>query len=164
MSVLSCSDTVLWFCFVISFRLIFTFFPFGKKETYFGKREEVFVPLPAPEWDLAPCFCWGRMLLETGRLVLWCSFRPSFFMFGGIGAALFASVARMTCPMSLLSGVFGWKKPIPAALRRGRQSPRAGFRYPLACLPTDSPSDGDSMGSAGGWVELFRRLRWPCPP
>jgi len=26
-----------------------TFFPFGKKETYFGKREEVFVPLPAPE-------------------------------------------------------------------------------------------------------------------
>ena len=79
------------------------------------------------------------MLLETGRLVLWCSFRPSFFTFGGIGAALFASVAQMMCPMSLLTGVFGRKNLV--RLLCGK-APGRGFVTPWPAFQQIPPLTG----------------------
>jgi len=96
------------------------------------------------------------MLLETGRLVLWCSFRPSFFTFGGIGAALFASVARMTCPMSLLTGVFGRKNLV--RLLCGKALGR-GFVTLWPAFQQIPPLTGILWARQGVWVELFRRLR-----
>ena len=52
-----------------------------------------------------------------------------------------ASVARMTCLMSLLTEVFE-QNPIPLLCDRIGKSPWVGFRYSLTCLPIDSPSMG----------------------
>jgi len=129
-----------------------TFFPFGKKETYFGKREEVFVPLPAPRVRSDPLFLWGSDVTGDGptRFVV---FVPPIFLhvwrdWGGV----ICLGGSNDVPDELTNGGVKTKKPGPAALR---QSPRVGFRYPLACLSIDSTADGDTMGSAWGLGGMY---------
>ena len=52
-----------------------------------------------------------------------------------------ASLARMTCLMSSLTGVLG-RNPIPLLCDRVGKSPRVGFHYSLTCLPIYSSSMG----------------------
>ena len=71
------------------------------------------------------------------------------FTIGGVEVTSLASMARVTCFMSSLTGMFGWN-PIPFASRQGRQSPRVAFRCSSACLPTDFPS----MEFLWAWLEV----------
>ena len=52
-----------------------------------------------------------------------------------------ASVARMTCLMSLLTYMFG-RNLIPLFCNRVGKIPWVAFRYSFTHLPTDSPSMG----------------------
>jgi len=99
-----------------------------------------------------PLFLWGSDVTgdETAHFVV---FVPPIFLhvwrdWGGV----ICLGGSNDVSDELTNGGVRMKKPGPTALR---QSPRVGFRYPLACLPTDSPSDGDPMGSAGGLGRTF---------
>ena len=72
--------------------------------------------------------------------------------FGGIGAVSFASVARMTCLMSSLTGVFG-QNLIP--LLCDGVGKALGWHSVVPCPAFQQiPLNLVSMGSARGWFEL----------
>ena len=63
-----------------------------------------------------------------------------------------ASIARVTCFMSLLTGMFG-QNPIPSLCDRVGKA--LGWHSVAPCPPSNRfPLNGVSMGSARGWIEL----------
>ena len=83
-----------------------------------------------------------------------CDCRPihSFFATGGVEAVSLASTAQVTCLMSSLTGMFEWN--LVLSLMTGSAKPSSGI--PLFRNPPSNrfPLNGDSMGSARGWIEL----------
>jgi len=71
---------------------------------------------------------------------------------GGVELTPFALMARVTCSMSLLTGVF--EQSSVSLLLMGLAKPSGAI--PLLLNPPSNrfPLNGDSMGLAKGWIEL----------
>ena len=74
------------------------------------------------------------------------------FATGGVEATSLASMAQVTCLMSSLMGVFE-RNPVPL-LAIGSVKPLGGILLLLNPSSNKFPLNGDSMGSARGWIEL----------
>ena len=86
-----------------------------------------------------------------GRLIFVIVALSTVFTTGGVELMPPASMARVTCSVILLIGMFEWS-PIPS-LAMGSTKPSCGI--PLLLNPSSNrfPLNGDSMGSARGWIE-----------
>ena len=71
---------------------------------------------------------------------------------GGVEAMSLASMARVTHLMSSLTGLF--EQNLVPSLVTGSAKPSGGIPLLLNSPSNRFPLNGDSMGSARGWIEL----------
>ena len=71
---------------------------------------------------------------------------------GGVEATSFASTARVTCLMSSLTGMI--EQNLIHCFATGSAKPSGGVPLLLDLPSNRFPLNGDSMGSARGWIEL----------
>ena len=89
---------------------------------------------------------------DKGRLSFVIVALSAVFATGGVEATSLALMARVTCLMSSLTGMFE-QNLIPLLCHRVGKAP--GGVPLLLDLPSNRfPLNGDSMGSTRGWIEL----------
>ena len=87
-----------------------------------------------------------------GRLIFVTVAPSAVFATGRVEAMSLASMARVTHLMSSLTGLF--EQNLVPSLMTGSAKPSGGIPLLLNSPSNRFPLNGDSMGSARGWIEL----------